>query len=402
MSSSVIAPVPPGRIGAPVDAIAASTYLTELGAWVNARHAELDQLDRAALASPTGAEVTPDIALSMALWQLVSDRYAQLRNVWDSGRIGPAERERLSSLIWGRLDATLDPTLLARSSAPVTSTTTAGALAVSLPEACRLSDALAGQLRVRLGLALSGLEANQRIRDLRAQLERIRDQINIEPAGSRQQEAAQTQARLARRLKEIVDKAGRGGDVGGLLAPLEAEATTFERDLIVQSALRRQARDTLERCRGLRTRLQNREQSLHALVHECLAAVDPAPRLAVPDVEALGPVPNVASALPAYEKRLQRVERAMAVAEDAYRAALQSRQDLLARLQAYRAKADATGLAADHDVAQAYALAAEALQRRPTRMMIAEQLVALYQTYLQTGTAQSAPPVRSARPRSPG
>ena len=54
------------------------------------------------------------------------------------------------------------------------------------------------------------------------------------------------------------------------------------------------------------------------------------------------------------------------------------------RLEAYRAKAEATGLASQPDVARAYALAVEALQRRPTQMAIADQLVTLYQTYLRT------------------
>ena len=91
----------------------------------------------------------------------MADRYEQLQRVWDSGRVGVTEREKLSSLIWGRLDAAYD---------------TSG-LAVSLPEACRLSDALVSQLRVRLGLDVSALETTDRIADLRAQLERIRDQI---------------------------------------------------------------------------------------------------------------------------------------------------------------------------------------------------------------------------------
>ena len=42
-------------------------------------------------------EVTSDIALSMTLWKAASDRYEQLKVVWDSGRVGPAEQERLST-----------------------------------------------------------------------------------------------------------------------------------------------------------------------------------------------------------------------------------------------------------------------------------------------------------------
>ena len=41
----------------------------------------------------TPGAVTGDIMLSLALWKAVSDRYEQLRSVWDSGRIGISERE---------------------------------------------------------------------------------------------------------------------------------------------------------------------------------------------------------------------------------------------------------------------------------------------------------------------
>ena len=60
-----------------------------------------------------------------------------------------------------------------------------GGLAVSLPEACRLSDALAGQLRTKLALAPGADAAAARISELRAQLERIRDQVGLEPALTR-------------------------------------------------------------------------------------------------------------------------------------------------------------------------------------------------------------------------
>ena len=174
-------------MGVAADPTALLGYLDQLGRWRDARRAELGELDRAALASPTGASATADIALSLALWKAVADRYEQLQRVWDSGRVGVSEREKLSSLIWGRLDAAYD---------------TSG-LAVSLPEACRLSDALVGQLRVRLGLDVSALETTDRIADLRAQLERIRDQIGLEPPGARQQQAAETQSKLARRLRDV-------------------------------------------------------------------------------------------------------------------------------------------------------------------------------------------------------
>lgn len=370
-AASAQAPVAPGRLGVAAEPTALLAYLDELGRWRDARRSELDQLDRAALSSPTGSSATSDIALSLALWKAVADRYEQLVKVWDSGRVGSTEREKLSALIWGRLDAAY----------------ASSGLSVSLPEACRLSDALVSQLRVRLGLDVSALETTDRIAGLRAQLERIRDQIGLEPAGSRQQQAAETQSKLARRLREITEKAGRGGDVGGLLPALEIDAARFERDLIVTAAKRREARAEVEQIRRLRADLEAEEESLRTLAGECVATVDPAPRYAIPDVEALGPVPNTLDALAAYRRRLDLVGKALAVAGDAYAQAMRQHADLVARLDAYHLKATATGVADQASVANAYGLATAALAERPTKMALATQLVSLYQTYLQTVSA---------------
>ena len=99
IAAGPLAPVAPGRLGQPVDPVAAQTYLTALGEWRTARKAELDRLDRAALDAANTA-ATGDIMLSMALWKAISDRYELMLATWDSGRVGPTERERLSALIW--------------------------------------------------------------------------------------------------------------------------------------------------------------------------------------------------------------------------------------------------------------------------------------------------------------
>ena len=78
------------------------------------RKDELDELDAAALSSPRKDELTDDMTLSMALWKAVADRLQLLLAVWDGGRVLEAERERLATLIHGRLDATLDPAVLAK------------------------------------------------------------------------------------------------------------------------------------------------------------------------------------------------------------------------------------------------------------------------------------------------
>jgi hypothetical protein len=366
----VSAPVAPGRMGSALEPQAAQTYLDELGRWRDGRRHELDELDKAALQASTGSSVTGDILLSMALWKAVADRYELLLATWNSARVGVTELTRLSTLIWGRLD-----------------TGTASGLSVSLPEACRLSDALLSQLRVKLGLDPSGMEITERIRQLRAQMERIREQIDLEPAGPAQQQAALEQSRLARRLKELAEKAGRGGDVAGSLGPVEIEAATFERDLIVNGARRRDAATLLRRAREERTDLEAREVALRSIVEDCVRRVDPAPRYAVPDTAALGQVPNTRDELEAYLRRLDQVSRAMAIAQTAYTKALHDHSELDSRLEAYHAKAVTKGVAEVADVAQVYQLARGVLDERPSRMVLAEQLVAVYQTYLQTTPA---------------
>jgi hypothetical protein len=369
-AGQVTAPVAPGQMGSAVEAQAAQVYLDQLGQWRDGRRHELDELDMAALHAATGSAVTGDILLSMALWKAVSDRYELLLATWNSGRVGATELMRISTLIWGRLDAG-----------------TASGLSVSLPEACRLSDALLSQLRVKLGLDPSGAEITERVRQLRAQMERIREQIDLEPAGAPQQQAALEQSRLARRLKELADKASRGGDVGGLLGALEIDAATFERDLIVNGARRRDAAALVTRAREQRADLEAREAVLRSIVEECVRRVDPAPRYAVPDTAALGPVPNTRVELENYVRRLDQVSRAMTIAQTAYGKALQDHDELTSRLEAYHAKAMATGQAEIPDIAQAYELARNALDQRPSRMVLAEQLVTVYQTYLQTTPA---------------
>jgi hypothetical protein len=379
-AGQVSAPVAPGRMGSALDTQAAQVYLDELGRWRDGRRHELDELDKAALQAPGGSAATGDILLSMALWKAVSDRYELLLATWSSGRVGVTELTRMSTLIWGRLD-----------------TNTASGLSVSLPEACRLSDALLSQLRVKLGLDPSGMEITERIRQLRAQMERIREQIDLEPAGAAQQQAALEQSRLARRLKELAEKAGRGGDVAGSLGPLEIDAATFERDLIVNGARRRDAAALLGRARDQRADLQAREVALRSIVEECVRRVDPAPRYAVPDTAALGPVPNTREELETYLRRLDQVSRAMTIAQTAYSKALNDHEELESRLEAYCAKAVAKDVAEVSDVAQAYQLARAALTERPSRMLLAQQLVAVYQTYLQTTPApRAAHPATSA------
>lgn len=383
---AVVAPTAPGRIGVPLHPEQAKRYLGELHTWVDARRRELDLLDAAVLRSDHKAQLTKDMMLSLALWKAVKDRLDLLMATWDSGRVGLTERERMAALIWGRLDATLDPSLLVGADGAAAAIDASG-LAVSLPEACRLSDAMASQLRTRLSLDPAADQITARLRELRAQMERLRDQVALEPAGLRAGPTAKLQE-LTGRVEELSQRFNRGGDIGGMIGPTEIEAARFERDLIVGGVERREARGLVEKARELRDDLESREAAMHQLVAQCVRRVAPAPKYAVPDPEALGPVPNTRPELESFVERLHQVGRAMQVVQDAYTKALQSHQDLLERLTRHRSRAVALGFADDPDLTALDALTTDVLTREPSPVPLANELVEAYEVWVQWLSAQ--------------
>ena len=357
--STTVAPPAPGAMGRAPEPAPLRDYLDGLDAWLRGRRAELDELDGAALAAGRGREVASDMALSLSLWKAASDRYQVIFATWDGGRVLKAEREKIAALIWSRLDGQ----------------------GTALPEACRLSDALAAQLRTTLALSPGADKAAARVRDLRAQLERIRDQVALEPALGRESTVDRLAQQMAR-LDAIAEKAGRGADVGGLLGPLEQDAAVFERDLIVGNAQRRGAREQVAEARTLRAELLARAAALTELARTCVRTVEPAPRYAVPDVEALGAVPNTPEAIGPYLDRLGRVGQALTMAHEAYTAALAEHTDLVSLLEAYVAKARVLGIADRDDLAGSEGRARDVLAREPAPMVVCRQLVTTYQTWL--------------------
>ena len=386
------APTAPGRLGQPLAAQDALRYLEALGGWRDARKAELDAIDEAALGAADGATYTSDLLLSMALWKAVADRHDLLVATWDSGRVGATELARLSTLVWGRLDALRGPASSPAGAAPVP----AGALAVSLPEACRLSDALAASLRARLGIDPSEADQQARLRALRASVERVRDLVDREPA-QHHAAASSLLERLDSRIADVLAKARRGADVGGLLGPLEQEAARAERDLIVGASNRRADAHDEARARALRSELEARGAALRDLAARCVAQVAPAPRFAVPDVSALGPVPTDPAAVDAYLVRLDAVGRAMTMAQDAYASALSERDELRMTLGAYAAtaahrRAPGGSAQADADLVELRRRAGEALDREPADLVRGRALLAAYVAYLGSTTQQPKHP----------
>lgn len=383
-----VAPSAPGRLGSPLGPQEAFAYLRDLGVWRDKRKEELGGLDSAALAATDRDMFSRDMLVSMALWKAISDRYDLLVVTFDSGRVGPTEAARLSTLIWGRLDVT--PGSAADSIAP----TTSGALGLSLPEACRLSDAMASSLRARLSLEPSGAEVGTRLKDVRATLERIRDQVGMAPAGDR--DAARTMlVRLEQRLADITERAKRGADVGGLLAPLEYEAASSERDLIVGAGKRMESARDAQRAREQVEELAARAEAVKALVSRCVATVSPAPKFGVPDVRSLGPVPVDPAGLTAYLTRLDAVSRALTQVHTAYGDPLAQREEIIGYAGALAAQSRAAGVT-DPDLEHLRSRLDAVLTTLPTELPRARALLAAYQAYVTaispgTGATKGAP-----------
>lgn len=382
-----VAPQAPGALGddiAPQDLLA---YLTDLGQWRDRRRAELDDLDEASLHSPERNALTSDVLLSMTLWKAVSDRHDLLVATWDSGRVLETERRRMSTLIWGRLD---------------TGAQSGSALAVSLPEACRLSDSLAGSLRGRLRLEGTEPDVDNRVRDLRATVERIRDQIGLAPSAARANVQAVYDGLLAR-TDDVADRAKRGADVGGLLPALELDAATAERDLIVGAARRTEAKADAARATSIRAELEARSHAIAQLAARALAEVTPAPRLGVPNPDALGDPPTDPAGVKAYLTRLEQVGRALDQCQAAYACALERRDELAGQVAAYAARAAAVtdpGLREDLDELARRATTAE--QARPVDLTRLAALAAAQQAYLAAAAQHpqhaTPPPPPSSNP----
>mgnify|MGYP003455595920 FL=1 len=211
----VTAPVPPGALGQASSAQELLTYLSELQVWLDLRRGELDRLDSAAQQAKDSASFTSDVVLAMSMWQSVSTSMLDLTRLWDSGRADALARERMSRLIWGRLDgASLAPEPNAGGRFPTSGLAGGGvgadpAAKVSLVEATRLSDALTAQLRTRLSFDAEGRDVVARLRRVRASLVRTEDLTSV----SREPEAVAGLERIARTIDDLTAQAARGADI---------------------------------------------------------------------------------------------------------------------------------------------------------------------------------------------
>jgi len=304
-------PWPEGSPQKPPTSSQMLAYLDQLGTWIDDARRDLDRLDQKMQASGQFQGIQ-DIAMTLTVWQAIRDRYTDVTRVWDSGRVTDEDLKKLAVMIWSNLNDMLTPG---------TTINSGGGLAISMPEACRMLEALIAQLSSKYQLAPQPTQVSARIASLLAQVERIRDQAGLDAPQDRTVTDDEI-ADLAGDVRSLIDKSERGADIGGILGPLEVRAAHMERDLIVGHAERAMLAGKLNEVRSRRAGLVAREQAIQDLVARTRAQVNPAPKYAVPHVEALGEIPATATELDSYLARLDQVSRALDIVQTANQKAL--------------------------------------------------------------------------------
>jgi hypothetical protein len=380
-------PAPPGSLTSPAGPGDVLRYLDELRRWRDDLRTALDALDRRARVASNADAFTADLTLALSLAESIDRRTDELITTWDSGRVGDKELAQLAQLMWGRLpDALGNPS------------------AFSLSEATTLTAALEARLAARLDAdTIAGSGAADRIAPLRETLARCHDLATTLERRVDEAEAlaAQLAAALASDPKTLADQIGRIGDAADLL----------ERDLIKETALRASVSRDAATLATRVAELTATAAEVRETAHRCRDKIADPPRLAVPDVAALGPVPPVPdgpdvpgtwtaarAALDAYQARLEQAAAALAEAGRRYAAPLAERAELRGLADAYRAKAAAAGLAEDPALDVQFAAARAELWLAPCDVMAARRLVETYGYAVQVAVGAipaTEPPVET-------
>jgi hypothetical protein len=380
-------PAPPGSLTSPAGPGEVLRYLDELRRWRDDLRTALDALDRRARVASNADAFTADLTLALSLAESIDRRTDELITTWDSGRVGDKELAQLAQLMWGRLpDALGNPS------------------AFSLSEATTLAAALEARLAARLDAdTIAGSGAADRIAPLRETLARCHDLATTLERRVDEAEAlaAQLAAALASDPKTLADQIGRIGDAADLL----------ERDLIKETALRASVSRDAATLATRVAELTATAAEVRETAHRCRDKIADPPRLAVPDVAALGPVPPIPdgpdvpgtwtaarAALDAYQARLEQAAAGLAEAGRRYAAPLAERAELRGLAEAYRAKAAAAGLAEDPALDVQFAAARAELWLAPCDVMAARRLVETYGYAVQVAVGAipaTEPPVET-------
>jgi len=381
-------PSPPGSLTVPAAPRAVLAYLDELRRWRDDLGTALNALDRRAQVATDTDAFTGDLTLALSLSESISRRTDELITTWDSGRVGEPELKQLAQLMWGRLpDALGNPS------------------AFSLNEATTLAAALEARLAARLDAdTIAGSGAADRLAPLRETLARCHD---LAATLERRADEADT---LAADLDEAL--ASDAKTLGGEIARIADAAEVLERDLIKELALRASVSRDAAALAARIAELGVRAADVRATAATCRDKIADPPRLAVPDVTALGPVPPVPdgpdqpgtwtaarAALDDYQARLDRAAAALAEAGRRYAAPLTERAELRGLAEAYRAKAGVAGLVEAPDLDAQWVRLRDVLWQAPCDLAAARSQLDEYSQAVQVAVgavAATEPPVEAS------
>ena len=380
-------PATPGSLTTAPPPSVVLAFLDELRRWRDDLKTVLGSLDRRAQVSSAPDTFTGDLTLAMSLSESIDRRTDELIKVWDSGRIGDKELAQIAQLMWGRL-----PDPLGNPSA------------FSLSEATTLAAALEARLAARLDAdTIAGSGAADRIGPLRETLARCRDLSDT--LGRHGGEAEALTEQLEAALSGDAGPAALGKEVSRIADAAEL----LERDLIKETSLRTSvARDAAALAARI-AELTATEASVRETAERCRDKIAAPPRLAVPDVAALGRVPLVPdgpdapgtwtaarAALDAYRARLDQAAAALDEAGRRYAAPLAERAELRGLAEADRAKAGAAGLAEEPALDARFEALRALLWQAPCDLDAARPLVRDYGQAVQIAVGAIAvkePPV---------
>jgi hypothetical protein len=367
-------PTPPGSLTAPPAPRDVLSYLNALRRWRDDLRAALNAVDRRAQVASSMDAFTGDLTLALSLAESINRRTDELITTWDSGRVGDKELAQLAQLMWGRLpDALGNPS------------------AFSLSEATTLAAALQAHLVARLDAdSIAGSGVADRVAPLRDTLARCQE---LTTALERRVDDAdelirQLDAALASDAKTLGDEVRRIADAAELL----------ERDLIKETSLRASVSRDAAALSMRVAQLGRTAAGVRETAQRCRDKIAYPPRLAIPDVAALGSVPPVPhgpdvpgtwtaarASLDAYTARLDRAATALAEAGRRYAAPLAERAELRGLAEAYHAKAGAAGLAEDPTLDGNWRPLRDALWKAPCDIVAARRLVEAYGRAVQVG-----------------
>jgi hypothetical protein len=381
-------PSPPGSLTAPAPPRDVLAYLDELRRWRDDLRTALNALDRRAQVATDTDAFTGDLTLALSLAESISRRTDELITTWDSGRVTDKELAQLAQLMWGRLpDALGNPS------------------AFSLSEATTLAAALEARLAARLDAdTIAGSGAADRLEPLRETLARCHDL-----AGTLERRADDVDALAADLEKALATDAKT---LGAEIARIADSAEVLERDLIKELALRASVSRDAAALAGRVASLRATAAEVQETAQRCRDKIADPPRLAVPDVTVLGPVPPVPdgpdqpgtwtaarAALDEYRSRLDRAAAALAEASRRYTAPLTERAELRGLADAYRAKAGAAGLAEDRDLDAQWVRLRDVLWQAPCDLGAAHAQLDEYSQAVQVAVgavAATEPPVEAS------